>query len=426
MAVRVLHSFPHRIGAARICTTAWWEAAAVAQAGGDVTVYAGSISRPLPAAVKTRTTLARGRWRVPYRVVGTLRALAYHDRVVARALPGLSDRIDVVHTWPLAGLRTLRTAKRLGIPTVVERPNAHTRYAMESVARECERLGVMLPANQEHAYNAAKLRQEEEEYKLGDYLLCPSEFVAKTFRDEGFPPERLLRHAYGYDDATYHPAPAPRERLPGEGLQALFVGVCAVRKGVHFALEAWLRSPASKTGTFRIAGAFLPDYEARLADLLAHPSVQVLGHRDDVPELMRSSDVLMLPTIEEGSPLVSMEALASGCVPLVSEVCDAVNVEDNALLHRVGDVDTLARQLTQLHEHPDRLAQLREACLRVAPELQWAAAGRRLLGAYEQAASGTQQAASGTPQAAWGAPQQAAPGAARKKAASDPVLSANG
>lgn len=403
MAVRVLHSFPHRIGAARICTTAWWEAASVAQAGGDVTVYAGSVSRPLPAAIHTRTTLARGRWRVPYRTVGTLRALAWHDLLVARALPGLRDRIDVVHTWPLAGMRTLRAARRLGIPTVVERPNAHTRYAMESVARECERLGVTLPANQEHAYNAAKLAQEEAEYNLGDYLLCPSEFVAKTFRDEGFPAERLLRHAYGYDEVVYHPPAAPRERAPGEGLQALFVGVCAVRKGVHFALEAWLRSPASKTGTFRIAGAFLPDYQARLADMLAHPSVQVLGHRDDVPELMRASDVLMLPTIEEGSPLVSMEALASGCVPLVSEVCDAVNVADNALLHRIGDVDALTRQLTQLHEQPRRLAQLRAACLRVAPRLQWAAAGRRLLAAYEQAASG----------------------GARKKATRAPVLSAN-
>ena len=54
----------------------------------------------------------------------------------------------------------------------------------------------------------------------------------------------------------------------------LFVGVCAVRKGLHFALEAWLKSPASADGRFLIAGEFLPDYEARLAPLLAHPSVE--------------------------------------------------------------------------------------------------------------------------------------------------------
>ena len=34
--------------------------------------------------------------------------------------------------------------------------------------------------------------------------------------------------------------------------------------------------------------------------MLAHPSVKVLGHRNDVPELMRKSDILVLPSIEEG------------------------------------------------------------------------------------------------------------------------------
>jgi glycosyltransferase involved in cell wall biosynthesis len=409
--VRVLQSFPHKIGAARICTTAWWEVVSVAQAGGQMTVYAGAVQRPLPADVRTRTTLARGRLRIPYKVVGTRRALAIHDHLVARALPGLADSIDIVHTWPLAGLQTLRTAKRLGITTVIERPNAHTRYAMESVKRECERIGVALPVNQEHAYNARKLHQEEQEYDLGDFLLCPSRFVAQTFREAGFTEERLLSHGYGYDDQVYFPqmrdeengvlppgpagatptptsTPIPSRRGDGNdqaGLQALFVGVCAVRKGVHFALEAWLRSPASETGTFRIAGEFLPDYEEKLAAMLAHPSVQVLGHRDDVPELMRHSDLLMLPSIEEGSPLVCMEAVASGCVPLVSEVCDAVSINDNALVHRVGDVEALAGHLTLLHEDRAQLHRMREACLAVAPTLTWRAAGRRLLDAYEQA-----------------------------------------
>jgi glycosyltransferase involved in cell wall biosynthesis len=392
--------------------TAWWEAAGVAGAGGDLTVYAGAVQRPLPASIQTRTTLARGRWRIPYRALGTLRALALHDRIVARALPKLGGSVDVVHTWPLAGLQTLRTAKRLGITTVVERPNAHTRFAMEAVARECERLGVILPADQEHAYNSGKLAKEEEEYSLADYLLCPSDFVVRTFHDEGFESDRLVRHIYGYDEELYFPALGDRaarighDALAGDrqpstgsngpggdrdestGLNALFVGVCAVRKGVHYALEAWLRSPASQTGTFRIAGEFLPAYEERLADMLAHPSVQVLGHRDDVPELMRNSDILLLPSIEEGFGLVCTEAIGSGCVPLVSDACTELCVhERDALVHAVGDVDALTQHLTLLHDDRTRLAEMRAACLDAAPTLTWAVAGRQLLDVYEQVAS---------------------------------------
>jgi glycosyltransferase involved in cell wall biosynthesis len=384
--VRVLHSFPHKIGASRICTTAWHEVADVANAGGELTVYAGVVHRPLPPRVRVQTTLARGRWRIPYRVVGLLRALALHDRIVARALPRLADTIDVVHTWPLAGMETLRTARRLGIPTVVERANAHTRFAYEVVARECERLGVDLPADQDHAYNATRLRKEEAEYDLADYLLCPSDFVARTFRDQGFEPEKLVRHRYGYDESLYYPAVGGRESR--SGLSALFVGIGAVLKGLHFALEAWLRSPASQTGTFRIAGEFLPQYEEKLADMLAHPSIQVLGHRDDVPELMRQSDVLMLPSITEGFGLVCVEAIASGCVPLVSDAGTELCRHDrNALVHAVGDVEALTRHITLLDQDRGRLAELRAACLVDAPTLTWSVAGQRLLEIYEEVAA---------------------------------------
>jgi glycosyltransferase involved in cell wall biosynthesis len=384
MSVRVLHSFPHKIGAERIATTAWHEVAAVAAAGGEVSVAAGVVYRPLPPDVRVRTTLSRGRWRLPYRALGTQRTLALHDHIVASTLTKQAGQFDVIHAWPLAALKTLQVAKRLGIPTVLERPNAHTRFAYEVVARECERLDVALPKHHEHAFVAARLRREEAEYQLADYLLCPSEFVASTFRAEGFDDKKLLRHGYGYDESRYYPAPDARG--PREGLSALFVGVCAVRKGVHFALEAWLRSPASRTGTFSIAGRFLPAYRDKLADMLAHPSVRVLGHRSDVPELMRSSDVLILPSVEEGSPLACMEAVGSGCVPLVSSACAEVAVQNNALVHEVGDVETLANHMTLLHEHPEQLAQMRAACLAVAPRFTWPSAGRLLLSAYELAA----------------------------------------
>ena len=194
MDIRVLHSFPLKIGASRICTTAWHEVAGVAAAGGDVTVYPGAVQRPLPADVRVRPTLARGRWRIPYRALGD-QALALHDRIVAARLPELAGQIDIVHTWPLGALETLRTARRLGIPTVLERPNAHTRFAYEVVAEECTRLGVTLPRNQEHAYNGARLAREEAEYELADGLLCPSDFVADTFRQRGFSDSVLVRHA---------------------------------------------------------------------------------------------------------------------------------------------------------------------------------------------------------------------------------------
>jgi glycosyltransferase involved in cell wall biosynthesis len=385
--VRVLFSFPLRIGADRICGIAWQQVDGLAAAGADIVVFPASVARPVRQGVKVSPTLARGNLRLPYSVVGTLRACAWHDHIVARRIARMAGQIDIIHTWPLGALETLKTAARLGIPAVLERPNAHTRFAMEIVQQECDRLGVTLPPDHEHAFNAEKLGKEEEEYNLATRLLCPSDFVVKTFLERGFKKEQLVRHIYGYDERVYSPDSKPRD--PTGGLTMLFVGVCAVRKGVHYALEAWLKSPASKTGKFRIAGEFLPAYRERLAPMLAHPSIEVLGHRNDVAQLMRGSDIVILPSIEEGFGLVIAEAMGSGCVPLASEACTEIcNHLQTGLMHKVGDVGALTEHITMLHQDRALLERLRIAAIQASPGFTWTAAGVRLLDAYRETIDG--------------------------------------
>ena len=381
--LRVLYSFPHKLGADRICTTAWHQVAGLMEAGVEVVVCPGALSRPLPAGARVMPTLARGRLRIPYRVLGPRAAFALHDLVVARRLQRMGEAIDLVHAWPLGALHTLRTAARLGIPTVLERPNAHTRFAYEVVRRECERIGVPLPANHEHAYKQHVLDKEELEYATATRLLCPSDFVADSFLRLGFDRERLARHQYGFDASVFRPAERVRE--PDAGLSALFVGGCAPRKGLHFALQAWLESRAGRRGRFRIAGAFVPGYAERLGRMLEHPGVEVLGHRGDVPQLMRDSDVLLLPTLEEGSALVTSEARGSGCVLLVSEAAGAIcRHGHDALVHAVGDVAALAGHLDLLDGDPALLQRLRANSLASIDRITWHAAGARLLEVYRE------------------------------------------
>ena len=176
------------------------------------------------------------------------------------------------------------------------------------------------------------------------------------------------------------------DRPERSGLTVLFAGVAAVRKGLHLALEAWLRSPASADGTFLIAGDFVPAYRERLSELLSHPSVQALGHRTDLPDLMRSSDVLVLPSLEEGYGLVCVEAIGCGCVPLVSDACTEVcRHMENALVHSAGDVDALTEHLTILHDDRSLLERLRQGALATAPDATWDRAGEVLVDAYRRA-----------------------------------------
>ena len=381
--MRVLYSFPHKLGAERICYTAWQQVRGIVSAGADVIAMPGVLDRPIPDSVRVWPTLARGKLRIPYRMLGRMNSCRLHDWIVARRLEAIADQVDVVHCWPLGSLETLRTAQRLGVPAVLERPNAHTRFCYETVATECKRIGMSLP-HHEYRRDDAVLLREEAEFQAASGLLCPGAFPEKSFVDRGFPADKLLRHSYGFDEDRYFPNPSNRDSE--KKFVALFVGVDAVRKGLHLALEAWLTSPASRNGRFLIAGELTPEFKSRFADLLSDSSVVPLGHRKDVPQLMRSADILLLPSLEEGSALVCMDAIGSGCVPIVSEACsDACRHMGNALVHPIGNAQTLTQHITLIYEEPSLLRRLRETCIQERMNYTWAAAGKTLSAAYQRA-----------------------------------------
>jgi glycosyltransferase involved in cell wall biosynthesis len=380
--VRVLYSFPHKLGADRICYTAWHQVNGLAKAGAHVVACPGVLHKPVLSTVTVRPTLSWGRMRLPYRFFGPKRSCAIHDAIVARRLRRWAGEIDIIHTWPMGALRTLKAAADLGIPAVLERPNAHTRFAYEIVEDECRRLGLKMPPGHEHAFKEDCLQIEEEEYRRAGHLLCPSDFVAKTFTERGFSSERLARHQYGFDENTFFPPPSGRQENGGK-FTMLFAGGLAPRKGLHYALKAWMASPAHREGEFLIAGEFIPGYREKLEPLLSHPSVKTLGFRRDVPELMRKSNVFVLPSIEEGSALVTSEARGAGCVLLVSDASGAIcEHEKTGLIHRARDLKTLTDQLTAIWSDASLLARLRSDSLATAPEITWAAAGRVLLNLY--------------------------------------------
>ncbi|MEO5917536.1 MAG: glycosyltransferase family 4 protein [Luteolibacter sp.] len=384
-AVRVLYSFPHRLGAGRICWTAWQQVLGLDSAGADVTAIVGSALRVPPADVKLRKTLSLGRrLRIPFRLLGARRMAMLHDWRTSHWLKSHSKEIDIVHTWPLGSLYTIRAAKKLGIPVVMERPNTHTGFAYEVVDEECGLIDFKLPDGYEHKFDAVNLAHELTEYAEGDFLLCPSEFVERTFLDKGFSPEKLLRHQYGYDQSAIWPG--DQTANPGKGLVMIYVGLCTPRKGLHYALQAWLASKASQNGRFMICGDFVPGYREKLGDQLNHPSIEILGHRNDIPELMRQSDLFVLSSIEEGSALVTYEARGSGCVLLVSDASGAVCSHlENAMVHASRDLDALTSHIDRLNDDRELLGTLRSASISQLDQLTWHAAGARLLEVYQEA-----------------------------------------
>ena len=151
------------------------------------------------------------------------------------------------------------------------------------------------------------------------------------------------------------------------------------------ALEAWRRSTAHKEGSFRVYGRVIDGFGPLLAPYRNDPGVAIHSFTNDVRSVLQDSDVLILPSFEEGSALVTYEAQGCGVAPLVSDAAGAVCADHvTGLVHRAGDVDALAGHLTYLSDNPDAMSRMRGEIL-ARRDHDPAAAAARLEARYDHA-----------------------------------------
>jgi glycosyltransferase involved in cell wall biosynthesis len=103
-------------------------------------------------------------------------------------------------------------------------------------------------------------------------------------------------------------------------------------------------------------GADRPVYEALIERLGLHDTVQLLGLRSDVPDLLAASDVAVLSTNSEGSPLSVMEYMDAG-LPVVATrvggIPDLIDDGVEGLLVEPQDPAGLGDAIARLLDDPE-------------------------------------------------------------------------
>jgi glycosyltransferase involved in cell wall biosynthesis len=160
---------------------------------------------------------------------------------------------------------------------------------------------------------------------------------------------------------------APPHKRPAspDARKVLFLGNLSERKGVSDLLRA-LAKPGFDTARLQVClagGGDVPAYQAMARILGVEGFVRFEGWCDQarVAELLAQTDVLVLPSYDEGLPLVILEALAHGvavvCTPvgeIPSALCDGIN----ACFVTPGDIDGIAAALQKLLREPEQIERL--------------------------------------------------------------------
>jgi glycosyltransferase involved in cell wall biosynthesis len=153
------------------------------------------------------------------------------------------------------------------------------------------------------------------------------------------------------------PEPTHARRIAGESAmqRVLFLGNLSERKGVSDLLLA-LALPGLDTAKLEVTlagGGDVGAYEAKARQLGIGSFVRFAGWSDQqqVARLMARADVLVLPSYDEGLPLVILEALANGVAVVCSSVGEIPSVltdGTNACFVQPGDVAGIAAGLRRV------------------------------------------------------------------------------
>lgn len=324
------------------------------------------------------------RWH-PVRLFSSLERKYYYgakkktlDRVASRFLRKRS--FDLFHGWSGESLLSLRAAKDLGIPSVLEIPTWH-RHKGNIVPRrtnaEMQMENAPLPQRWLNRLLISR-QQSLEEYELADLLLVLSEKAEETFLFAGFPKNKLFRMARGVDVERFKPG------TPPPVFRALFVGALIKRKGVHILLEAWkkLNLPRAELWLAGHPHGELASYLSGLPD-----SVKVLGFNSRVEDLYRQCSVFVFPSECEGSAKSTYEAAASGLAQITTRESGDVVVDGlNGILIPPNNCEALCDAILLLHRNPDLARKMGAAGReRVVEQFTWDHFRRRVTEAYRAA-----------------------------------------
>ena len=119
--------------------------------------------------------------------------------------------------------------------------------------------------------------------------------------------------------------------------------------------------------------------------------VQLLGYRDDVPDLLAAADLFVLSSTVEGYPVALMEALAIG-LPVVATAVGGVKVAvrdgRDGILVPPGDPARLAEAITEVVRDPERRARLARSAAARGEDYSITRSAARLTDLYDEVRRG--------------------------------------
>jgi glycosyltransferase involved in cell wall biosynthesis len=207
-------------------------------------------------------------------------------------------------------------------------------------------------------YAAARSVRDYAHVTIGVSERCRADLVAR----HGFSRDRTYAIPNAVDSDAFRKQ-VGRCINRGPELKALFVGrIEDASKGVMWLREILDALPEAVRLTIVGDGPDMGKLKRRLAGHAGRVNYTGSVQLSDIPAIMAGHDVLIMPSRFEGLGMTMIEAMAGGCVPVVSHIRGVtdtiVETGRNGFLFPIGNYTAAANAISRLHADRDLLERM--------------------------------------------------------------------
>ncbi len=292
------------------------------------------------------------------------------DFLVSRQVP----QANIFHGWNNFSLLSLRQAKKKGAQIIIERASSHIVTQNNLLKREMKKFKVNFTP-----VNPLTLKKSVQEYLEADFVFVPSQFAYDSFLENGYPKVKLRLIHFGVDIKKFTPQKNKKDNL----FRAIFVGQVGIRKGLPYLLQAWQELDL-KDSELLLIGPIFPDFK----DLIKNYNlrkIRFIDYSNNLTQYYQESDLFVFPSIEEGSALVTYEAMAAG-LPLIVTHNSGSLVADGqeGFIVETGSVESLKQALLKFYNNRDLLVAYSKKAREKIEKFTWENYERNLIKTYEE------------------------------------------
>lgn len=270
-----------------------------------------------------------------------------------------------VYLWAALSLEIFQKLKDQNTHIIVERINCHQRTAKTILDQMYDQMGF----DPDHNITDESIALENAKLSLADAIFCPSPMVYDSLVENGVDGSKLLPTSYGWSPGRF--PDYDRQKRKNVKPKFLFVGTLCVRKGVPLLLQAWEKSNID--AELILCGNMDKIIQQQFGHYFDRDDVHHIPFSRDIGQYYSQADVFVLPTLEEGGPMVTYEAMAHGVVPLVTKMGAGSIVTDkkNGLIMPDNDVDLWTQALRALNDNSLKRMELARAAQERALQFTW-------------------------------------------------------